>query len=262
MRKRRWVYVVAFVLFLAGSLLWTAPISLLNRGLPSSLQLLNATGNISAGRFQDVQIQGKRYPLVCRYQRQSLGWSGATYHVTCDTPLSLEATVSVSFSGDISVTDGLLSGDIADARSWLSLLGVPVAVSGPVGLTLIRADIERQRLTYLALNGGVQYLALFGKPILKNIRIETLNPQLSAQKNIQLETRTQENSPVNEPINHKQSKTQAVRLYVLSDIDGRNYVTKGEISGKALADYAGILRFFGRQTGNDSFAVELQGRLF
>lgn len=261
-RKRRWLYALAFVLFLTGSLLWTMPIGLLNRVLPSSVQLLNATGNISAGRFQDVQINGKRYPLACRYQRQSLGVSGATYAIACDTPFALEATLSARFNGDVSFTDGLLSGDIADAAPWLRLLGVPVSVSGPVGLNLARADIEGQTLTHLEVNGGVQYLMLFDQPVLQHIRIETLNSQLSPMKNIQLEIRTQENQSVSSAKPTTDSDQQTVRLYALSEIDGKNYLTKGEISGEMLANYASVLRFFGRQTRHNSFVIELQGDCF
>lgn len=251
-RKRgRLGYGVAFFVFLLGALAWQAPLSLANRFLSDGTTLLNTSGNLHRGRWQDIEIHGKRYPLTCDYQRLSLNISGAVYQLNCQTPFVLEATLTMGFNGDVLLTDSLLSGDIQAARPWLNLLGVPGQLSGEIGINLEKAQLQNNTLTHLSVSGGAQQIAIFGTPVVQNVRIETLSPTLSSNQPIQLEIRT--------PAEAEPAHT--VRLYLTSDIDGKNYFTSGEISGAVLGNYAAIMRFFGQQTGQNTFAIQMQGRL-
>lgn len=248
------LYALAFIGLLAGALLWNAPLNAVNRLLPENTQLLNTNGDIHHGRWQDIQIDGKPYPLACHYQRLSLTLSAATYQLNCDTPFTLESTATIGFNGDIHLTNTLINGEIASASAWLRLLGIPSNLSGEIGINLAQATIADNTLTHLAVSGGVQHIALFNMPIVQQVRINTLNPELSPNQPIQLEIRTPKADTNN-------AQTEKVRLYLNSDIDGKNYRTSGEISGKLLGNYATILRFFGQQIGPNTFAVQMQGRL-
>lgn len=245
-------YGLMFMLLLLGALVFNAPLATANRFLPSNVKLLSPSGNIHAGRWQDVQINGKRYPLNCDYQRQSLNTSAATYQLNCNTPFALEATLVAHFNGDVTLTNALISGNIAEARPWLNFLSVPGHLSGEIGIHVKKAALNDNTLTHLKVSGGAQRIAIFGTPVVHNVRIETLVAELSVNQPIQLEIRTPDE-------NNADNNT--VRLYLTSDIDGRNYLTQGEISGKLLGNYAAIMRFFGQQTGQNTFTIRMGGRL-
>ncbi len=251
--RRRWTYGLVFLLLLLGALVLNAPLSLANRFLPENSRLLNPSGNIHHGRWQNIQINGKTYPLACNYRRQSLHFSAMTYRLQCDTPFSLEATLTLQFNGDATLSDTVLSGNLSEARPWLQLLGVPGNLSGDIAISIDNAKLEKRTLTYLSVRGNTRHLALFNTPLIDRLRITTLSPALSSTRPIELEIRT--------PPEDDNIADNPVRVYLTSDIDGKNYHTSGEISGTLLGQYAPILRFFGQQTGANRFAVQMQGRL-
>lgn len=244
-------YTVFFLLLLAGALLLNAPLSFINRWLPEGTQLINTNGNIHKGRWQDIHINGKRYPLTCDYHRVSLGLTTASYQLNCQTPLTLETTLVIGFNGDITLTDTLINGEIQNTRDWLQLLGVPAQISGEIGIHLEKVTLINMTLTDLSASGGVQRIALFNTPVVQAVRINTLSPKLTDTQPIKLEIRTPKGS----------DNSETVRVYLTSEIDGKNYHTHGEISGTLLEKYAMILRYFGQQTGQNTFAVQMQGRL-
>lgn len=251
---RRWIgYGLTFGFLVCLSLAWTLPLSMVNRLLPNDIQLLGVSGNIAKGSWQAVNVHKQRYPLACQYQRQAVELSGVNYQLHCTTPFMVEGKISVSWGGDVTVSDGLLSGDLHAASPWFGLLGVPMQISGEVNLSLAKARVAKQSLTHLDMTGGAQNIHVFGSPILHQVRLETLNPTLSANQPIQLEIRT--------PEDDKTPETQWLQLYATSLIDGIHYQTRGEISGQRLKKYATMLRFFGQQTGSDRFAIQLQGTL-
>ncbi len=251
--RRRWAYGLVFLLLLLGALVFNAPLSLANHFLPKNSRLLNPSGNIHHGRWQDIQINGKTYPLACNYQRQSLNLSAMTYRLYCDTPFTLEATLTLQFNGDATLSDTALSGNLTEVRPWLRLLGVPGNLSGDIAVSIDNAKLEKRTLTYLSVRGNAQHLALFNTPLVDTLRISTLSPALSQTRPIELEIRT--------PLEDDNAAGNPVRVYLTSHIDGKNYRTSGEISGALLGQYAPILRFFGQQTGANRFAVQMQGRL-
>ncbi len=251
-------YLAVFLAFLAAALLWLMPLTVVNSTfLPKHFQLLAPSGNVHTGRWHDVKVNGRQYPLTCAYQRTDIGFSGLAYQISCDTPLTVEAKVAVSFSGSAHLTDVSVAGDMGDTAAWQAYLGVPVKISGPIAIDITRATVEQQRLSYLDVAGKVEHIKAMGMPLMENIVIETLNKALSDSQPIVVETRTAERQTGGQPVS-----TGQMQLYLTSEIDGKNYVTRGEVSGEAVKNAAGFLRFFGRQTSNDRLAVQMQGSLF
>lgn len=251
-KPSRWwpaaLYGVFFLLALLVCLLLTAPLSVANRLLATQgVALLDSSGNLHGGQWRAISIDKQRYPLACRYQRQS----GLSYRLTCDKPLLLEAQISFALGGDISIADGIVSGDLHQASSWLKLLNIPGEPGGEIGFRVDKAKLHNGSLKQLSVNGGAQGITLFNQPLLNEVSVKTLNDTWSASQPIRLETKTP-----------KATDNSGVYLFLDTRIDGNSYSTKGELKGSGLGGYASALRFFGKQTSHDTFAIAMQGRIF
>lgn len=244
-------YALFFLLCLVLFLFWRAPLSWVSQwgtqqgtqnGIGAEIQLVQPTGTLRQGGWQGVEISGQRYPLTCEYSQQ---WHWRLrYHVACESPFALSAEVTLH-QGGITVANGQLTGQLAAARPWLDWLQLPAGIDATLNVRLARADIRAGALRYLSVEGQATGLQFFDQIVLNRVDLATREPQLSEAQDIVLTI----------------SADEALSLFLQSEIDGKRYRTSGQLTGEAVAQYAPLLSFFGRQVAPDTLEVRLQGRL-
>ncbi len=229
--------------------LWFTPLSWLNYFAPEGVKLIGASGNVARGGWQAIHFQGKTLPLDCRYQRQSLQLVGATYTLTCQTPLSITAEISANASGEILLKNTHITGELNDLSAWLSALGIAAKPYAPIAVNIPRAHIVKQQLRYLQVDGQLAHFCPLQPPpaalCAYEIDITTLNPALSAQQPIS--------------IAYSSNPNKGVQFDANTQIDGISAYTYGEISGEALKTYSLLFNLLGRKINDTTLAVEWYG---